>query len=97
MSRRKCTDKDGIIFTPERRDEVWGKADIVRGKDTNLYRKDVAGNILYKPSYGLDTPKGWEIDHINPVGNGGSDNLRNLQVLQTATNQSKGDTYPWNP
>ena len=97
MSSRRCTDKDGRTFTQDRIDEVWGKAAIVRGEDTNLYRKDVAGNILYKPSYGLDTPKGWEIDHINPVSKGGSDNLRNLQVLQTATNQSKGDTYPWKP
>jgi 5-methylcytosine-specific restriction endonuclease McrA len=97
MSRRRGSDADGRGFIQERIDEVWERAATVRGKDPALYRRDVAGNILYKPSYGSDSEMGWEIDHINPVNKGGTDNLRNLQALQTATNQSKGDTYPWNP
>jgi len=97
MSRREGTDENERVFTQDRIDEVWGRAATIRGKDPSLYRRDVAGNILYKPSYGSDTEMGWEIDHIKPVSRGGSDNLRNLQVLQVATNQSKGDIYPWKP
>lgn len=97
MARKIGTDSEGRFFSQERIDEVWDRAAIVRGKDPALYRRDVSGNVLYKPSYGVASEMGWEIDHINPVSNGGSDNLRNLQVLQTATNRSKGDTYPWAP
>jgi len=97
MSRKKGTNVSGRVFTKARRDEVWDRSSTVRGKSKTLYRRDIADNIVYKPSYGLDSEGGWEIDHIKPVSKGGSDNLRNLQVLQTATNQSKGNTYPWKP
>lgn len=97
MRRRRGTDAGGRNFTQERIDEVWDRAETICGKNPALYRRDVAGNILYKPSYGLNSEKGWQIDHINPINNGGTDNLRNLQVLQSATNESKGDIYPWNP
>jgi 5-methylcytosine-specific restriction endonuclease McrA len=97
MSRKRGTDSNGRVFTQARKDEVWDRAATVRGKDKDQYRRDVAGNIVYKPSFGLDSTMGWEIDHIKPVSKGGTDNLRNLQVLQTATNQSKGSTYPWTP
>ena len=97
MGRRRGTDRRGQAFTQERIDQVWDRAAGVRGKPRNSYRRDVAGNVIYKPMYGKDTPMGWEIDHKMPVSKGGSDNLRNLQALQTATNQAKGNTYPWKP
>jgi len=31
---------------------AWEKAQKVRGKSPELYRRDEAGNELYKPSYG---------------------------------------------
>lgn len=30
---------------------------------------------------------GWEIEHINPVSNGGNDNLENLQALYCRINR----------
>ena len=72
---------------------AWDEARTVRGKDPNLYRKDELGNELYKPSFGMNGEKSWEIDHRRPVSKGGSDHRRNLRILQTKANQEKGDDY----
>jgi 5-methylcytosine-specific restriction endonuclease McrA len=34
---------------------------------------------------------GWNIDHIKPKQKGGSDDIINLQALQSHINKSKGD------
>ena len=77
----------------DEKDRVWDKARKVRGKNPNLYRRDSKGNEIYKPSYGKNSEKGWEIDHIKPRSKGGSDNIRNLQALQTQANRRKGNKY----
>lgn len=97
MSRRKGTNTSGRKFSDDVVDQVWDKAKPIRGKDPGLYRKDVAGNEIYRPSYGKDSEKGWQIDHKNPVSNGGTDHGRNLQPLQTEENKEKGNEYPWTP
>ena len=74
------------------KDSVWEKTPTVRGKDPNLYRRDVYGNEIYKPSYGKDTPMGWNIDHKKPKSKGGSDGVGNLQALQSQKNKSLGNT-----
>ncbi len=38
---------------------------------------------------------GWEIDHINPVANGGGDEINNLQPLYWDNNAKKGDNLNW--
>jgi len=52
MARRRGTDTEGRKFTPKRLDEVWEKGKKIPGRDPDLYRKDPAGNVIYKPSYG---------------------------------------------
>ncbi len=42
-----------------------------------------------------DSKYGWEIDHINPVANGGGDELNNLQPLNWVNNANKGDKLNW--
>jgi len=97
MVRKRGTDSAGRSFTPERVDEVWGKAKKIPGKNPDLYRRDSAGNEIYKPAYGKDSEKGWEVDHKKPVDRGGTDNLKNLQPLKTEENRKKGNKYPWKP
>ena len=70
---------------------AWEQAAKVRGKNPDQYRRDEMGNEIYKPSYGKDGEKSWEIDHRNPVANGGTDHRRNLRALQAEANRNKSD------
>ena len=80
-------------MTPnETRDAIWNKAKKIKGKDPDEYRQDPYGNTMHKLSYGKDTSRGWEIDHIKPKNKGGSDAPVNLQALNTGINRSKGDS-----
>ena len=73
-------------------EKVWNLAKPIKGDDSDKHRKDPYGNVICKQSYGKDTKMGWNIDHIKPQSKGGSDNIRNLQALQTHTNKSKGNS-----
>ncbi|PIP12854.1 MAG: HNH endonuclease [bacterium (Candidatus Stahlbacteria) CG23_combo_of_CG06-09_8_20_14_all_34_7] len=97
MVRKHGTNDDGRRFTPERVKEVWERAKKISGKDPGLYRLDAMGNEIYKPSYGKNSKKGWEVDHKKPLDKGGTDNLKNLQPLQTKKNKEKSNKYPFKP
>ena len=74
---------------------AWDKARPVRGKNPNLYRRDRLGNEIYKPAYGTNGEKGWEVDHSRPKSKGGTDSSRNLQAMQTKANRQKSNRYPY--
>lgn len=80
-------------FTKERLEQVWNKGQTIRGKNPDLYRKDIYGNEMYKPSYGKTSEKGWEVDHSKPQSKGGTDHLNNLQPMNPSANRSKSDKY----
>ena len=69
---------------------VWAKGSISDGYNGNFYRRDAFGTWMQYSAHG-DTLSyfGWEIAHIKPVAEGGTDDLSNLQPLQWQNNRKK--------
>lgn len=96
MSRKHNTDVNGKKFSKAIRNMVWNKAAYAAGHPPDIWRKDAFGNIINWQDFGnRDSKYGWEIDHIVPISNGGTDNIHNLQPLHWETNKEKGDQHPW--
>ena len=72
-------------------EQVWEKADPIRGRDEDVWRRDDEGHVIRHGSYGTVGGYGWEIDHINPSG---PDELWNLQPLFWRNNRRKSDNPP---
>lgn len=72
---------------------VWQKGKIVGDNDPKVYRQDDCGAWMRFSDHGdRDAKYGWEIDHVIPSSNGGSDSLSNLQPLHWENNAAKGDS-----
>ena len=82
-----------MSFSDEKLEKIWDKGAKIPGKDPDLYRRDDEGNEIYKPSYGKNGEKSWEVDHSKPQAKGGTDHLNNLRPLQSDANRKKGDKY----
>lgn len=51
---------------------------------------DFAGREIHRDCYGdFLSPYGWNVDHILPKSNGGSDRLSNLQITNIKTNMER--------
>lgn len=75
---------------------VWNKGFPIDGIDPAYWRKDICGNTMKFNEHGNpDSCFGWEIDHIIPRSQGGSDDLSNLQPLYWINNREKCEEYPW--
>lgn len=89
-------------FTPTELDLIWQKAQKVSdGYDANGYRKDSAGAWIKRSMHGdrsSETNFGWEVDHIKPKSDDGTNDISNLRPLHWMNNLSKSNNYPdWKP
>lgn len=96
MIRKPNTDINGNKFSTAVKKRVWGKASFIDGHPEDIWRRDEFGNVMNWQEFGNhNCERGWEIDHINPVSNGGTDNIHNLRPVNWKVNVEKGDQYPW--
>lgn len=96
MARKHNTNKDGGSWTEATKKLVWNKGVSIPGYSQDEWRRDKCGTAMQYSQHGnRDSTYGWEIDHINPVANNGSDDLSNLQPMNWANNASKGDKLDW--
>ena len=72
--------------------QVWEKGDIIPGYNPNTWRADQCGAPICWDEYGnRESDYGWEVDHITPSSQGGSDSIYNLRPLQWQNNASRQD------
>ncbi|MDE0646046.1 MAG: HNH endonuclease signature motif containing protein [Gammaproteobacteria bacterium] len=77
-------------YTDEKLLQIWNKGSPISGYDSNVWRRDYLGNAMRFSDYGnTDSDYGWEVDHIKPVSEGGSDELHNLRPLQWKANRER--------
>ena len=94
--RKPNTDRNGNGWTPEAIKAVWQKGTPIQGYDSSIWRRDKCGSAMKFSEHGnRQSEYGWEIDHIDPINNGGNDYLNNLQPLNWVNNAKKGDTLNW--
>lgn len=96
MGRSSNTNRNGQAWSEEEKKKVWNKAIEIPGYSKDVLRKDKCGIPIKWAEHGnRNSAFGWEIDHINPVSNGGTDELSNLQPLYWKNNADKGDSLNW--
>lgn len=96
MARGNGTTVSGGLFSDEVKKQVWEKGNEIVGFSKDVWRSDKCGAFMQWIEYGnRSSSSGWEIDHFNPVSNGGIDNSPNLEPLNWKNNASKADKYPW--
>ncbi|KAK7347289.1 hypothetical protein VNO80_21817 [Phaseolus coccineus] len=71
--------------------KCWEKADKVKGRDPDRWRRDALGNTIFRKLVGCPGCLCHDYDHIVPYSKGGESTLENCQVLQATVNRSKGN------
>ncbi|XP_017973545.1 PREDICTED: uncharacterized protein LOC18604716 isoform X2 [Theobroma cacao] len=70
--------------------QCWEKAEKVKGRDPDRWRRDTVGNIVFRKLVGCPGCLCHDYDHIIPYSKGGKSTLENCQVLQQSERRSKG-------
>ncbi|KAG8388694.1 hypothetical protein BUALT_Bualt02G0152000 [Buddleja alternifolia] len=71
--------------------QCWGKAEKIKGRDPDRWRRDPLGNVIFRKLVGCPGCLCHDYDHIIPYSKGGKSTLENCQVLQATVNRSKGN------
>nr|GMC48348.1 uncharacterized protein LOC109149140 isoform X1 [Ipomoea batatas] len=71
--------------------QCWDKAEKVKGRDPDRWRRDALGNTVFRKLVGCPGCLCHDYDHIIPYSKGGKSTLENCQVLQARVNRSKGN------
>ncbi|VFQ76490.1 unnamed protein product [Cuscuta campestris] len=71
--------------------QCWEKAEKVKGRDPDRWRRDALGNTVFRKLVGCPGCLCYDYDHIIPYSKGGKSTLENCQVLQARVNRSKGN------
>ncbi|XP_058083272.1 uncharacterized protein LOC131231171 isoform X2 [Magnolia sinica] len=71
--------------------QCWDKAEKIKGRDPDRWRRDALGNTVFRKLVGCPGCLCHDYDHIIPFSKGGKSSLENCQVLQATVNRSKGN------
>ncbi|KAL8529571.1 hypothetical protein ACS0TY_006844 [Phlomoides rotata] len=71
--------------------QCWEKAEKIKGRDPDRWRRDSLGNTVFRKLVGCPGCLCHDYDHIVPYSKGGKSTLENCQVLQATVNRSKGN------
>ncbi|XLR08056.1 hypothetical protein HN51_063032 [Arachis hypogaea] len=71
--------------------QCWEKAEKIKGRDPDRWRRDALGNTVFRKLVGCPGCLCHDYDHILPYSKGGKSTLENCQVLQATVNRSKGN------
>ncbi|MCE2507214.1 MAG: HNH endonuclease [Nitrosopumilaceae archaeon] len=69
---------------------VWEKGTVIPNFDPDVWRRDAFGaNMKFSEHGNRDSEYGWEVDDIQRVADGGSDDLTNLRPLSWKSNAAR--------
>ncbi|KAL6009118.1 hypothetical protein ACLOJK_022345 [Asimina triloba] len=103
-SRNGYGDSNPRSFPHSVKQQCWEKAEKIKGRDPDRWRRDALGNVLFRKLVGCPGCLCHDYDHIIPYSKvssrlfsfisccqGGKSTLENCQVLQATVNRSKGN------
>lgn len=77
-------------WTEEELDVIFSKGKVSSIFSPPEYRVDDYGNLMKRDKYGdINSQLGWEVDHILPIFNGGTNIFSNLRPLNISKNRSR--------